>query len=220
MLFRSRTYDGSAGHDIYSWLLTKTKVVEPSSSAPPLAPGRSIMLDLGDPALAAPGAWSSLSDASGGTLRELGDDLGDATRTSARVHDAFTGFNPNGSTQPVPGYPVEATQDTFWTGSFGGHVDALAESGGITFEGLDPSATYTLTLFASRTGDDNGNGRLTRYAVYGVNRDLEVSDNTTDTVTFSGVRPDSSGALELDVTVSPAGTSRFAYLGAAVLTRD
>ncbi len=83
-----------------------------------------------------------------------------------------------------------------------------------------PPGTYRVVLFASRTGDDSGIGRLTRYTIDGAEQDLEVSDNTSNRVTFSGVSPDADGNLEIAVEVSPDGTGRFGYIGVAIVTRE
>ena len=82
-----------------------------------------------------------------------------------------------------------------------------------------PPGSYTLHLYASRSGDDSGNFRLTRYTVAGVAQDLEVSDNTSTRIEYV-VAPDADGSVSIDVQVSPEGTSRFAYLGVVEITRD
>ena len=45
------------------------------------------------------------------------------------------------------------------------------------------------------------------------------ADNRGALARFSDVEPGDDGAVVLDVEVSPAGSSRFAYLGALILSR-
>ena len=107
-----------------------------------------------------------------------------------------------------------------YCGSFDGHAEGLAAPGQVTVRDLDPEARYQVRAFASRTGTDGGNGRLTRYSVSGgAFQDLEVADNVNAVATFSDVAPDGDGDLVIDVAVSPEGSSRFCYLGVLELTR-
>jgi hypothetical protein len=84
---------------------------------------------------------------------------------------------------------------------------------------IEEAGEYDLELFASRDGNDSGNGRLTRYAIEDRTLDLDVADNRDRTVTFDAVRPDGTGAIAIEVTVSPEGMARFAYAGSLVVTR-
>lgn len=188
------------------------------SSEPALEAGQTILVDLGDATTQSPSPWNNLTyDA--GRIDNAADTRGTVTRVDFSVTDNFAGANPNGLTDNQLGYPGEATRDTFWIGSFDGHTAALSTAGQVTLRHLDPEATYALKLFAARSGDDSGRGRLTRFIVNGQTQDLEVADNTANTADFLDVSPDALGQITIDVRVSPEGGSRFGYLGAIQLTR-
>lgn len=53
----------------------------------------------------------------------------------------------------------------------------------------------------------------------GQTRDLEASDNVGQTAAVMNVSADAQGRLVIEVTPSPAGSSRFAYLGVIDLKR-
>jgi predicted esterase len=212
----TRTYNGSAGHDIYTWLLSKQKAPPP----PTLAPGRSVRIDLGANTRTTPAPWNNLTGhTAGATANRLTDEQGTATSVSVTVTQSFEGTNQDGAMSNQVGFPTTAGSDTLWTGSFDGHMQALSKKGVVQISGLEPGARYDLTLFASRTGNDSGAGRLTRYTVAGQTRDLEVSDNTAQAVALTNIMADAQGRLTIEVAPSPAGSSRFAYLGVIDLKR-
>jgi len=208
------TYDLSAGHDIYSWFLGKVnlEIVDPS----PLEVGRSIQVDLGVSSGSTPEPWNNLTSTSGGINLAL-DDQSTKTTISFSIIDAFNSTNQDGIGTNDLGLPETVTADSFWVGSFDGHKAGLLESATVTVSGLDPQATYDLELFASRSGDDSGRFRLTRYTVNGNSLDLEVSDNTTNTIVFENLTGQET--IDLHVNLSPDGTGRFAYLGGLILQR-
>jgi len=209
-----RTYDLSEGHDIYSWFLSKQNL--DIATPVPLATGRSIWVDLGVSGGATPSPWNNLTSVGDG-LSNASDDQSAVTDVNVVITDAFTGTNQNGIGLNGLGYPESVTADNFWVGSFDGHTEALLDSATVTISGLEPQATYSLEVFASRTGDDGGRFRLTRYTIDGDFQDLEVSDNTSNSVIFQNLTGETE--INLQVTVSPDGTGRFAYLGGLVLTR-
>ncbi|MEO0601496.1 MAG: hypothetical protein AAF211_08675 [Myxococcota bacterium] len=186
----------------------------PPFESPTFPVGRTIELDLGT--LPTPGT-NVLEDCTAGSAT-LVDTTGTATGVSVAIIQSFTGSNEAGLPDNLLGWPETVSRDVCWVGSFDGHDAARLETATVALRGLD-TGTYDLTLFASRSGDDGGIGRLTRYTVDGVSTDLEVSDNVADTVTLE-VSPDASGTIALDVAVSPDGAARFGYLGALVLTRS
>ncbi|MEM6926176.1 MAG: hypothetical protein AAF602_04570 [Myxococcota bacterium] len=185
----------------------------PPFESPTFPVGSTIELDLGT--LPTPGT-NVLEDCAAGTAT-LVDHTGTATGVSVAITQPFTGSNEAGLPDNLLGWPETVSRDVCWVGSFDGHDAARLETATVALRGLEPG-TYDVTLFASRSGDDGGSGRLTRYTIDGVSTDLEVSDNLADTVTLQ-VSPDPSGEIQLDVAVSPDGTARFGYLGALVLHR-
>ncbi len=214
----TQTYDlnnsNSDGHDIYEWFLSHRNehVVVPVE----FETGRSIFVDFGgaDDTTAPP--WNNITSTAGARHNAL-DDLERHTTVGFTVVDAFNGVNSNGSPSNDIGFPDSVGVDNLWLGSHDGHQAALLESAVVQISGLSPNTTYELELFASRTGNDGGNGRLTRYTLNGQHQDLEVSDNTANSIVFSVL---SNGTeIDLNIAVSPDGTARYAYLGALVLTR-
>lgn len=89
----TRTYDGSAGHDIYTWLLSKQKAPPPAT----LAAGRSIRIDLGADTRATAAPWNNLTGhTAGSAASRLTDDQGAATGVSVSVTQSFEGANQEG----------------------------------------------------------------------------------------------------------------------------
>jgi hypothetical protein len=184
----------------------------------PPAPGASIQIDFGSTSLATAGNWNNLTDSINGNKVNLIDDTGTVTAVDVAVTDGFVGVNSVGIAGNTLGYPGNTTLDNFWTGSFDGHAEALNRPAEVTITGLDPNGEYDVSLFASRTGTDSGNGRLTRYTVGGQFKDLEAADNADTEVVFEGVSPAMDGSLTIGVVASSAGTSRFGYLSLLKIT--
>ena len=133
---------------------------------------------------------------------------------------AFSGDQEGGSSANDLGYPAGGSRDSFWVGSCEGHDAARSLAPARVTLWNVPEGSYEVALFASRDGDDEGRGRLTRYRVGGATQDLAVSDNRGVQAIFTGVRPDADGKITIEVSVSPAGGARFAYLGAVELRRE
>ncbi len=178
-----------------------------------LANGDSVRIDFGT---ATSSGWTNHTDIASSTSPMVSE--GGATVDVRVTTSGFNGVQLGGSMTNTLGYPGTASSDTFWVGSFDGHDAALTLTGVVELSGLAPG-NYMVEVFASRDGDDTGIGRLTRYRLDTRTQDLEVSDNTSRSVTLSPVRPDASGRLRLEVTVSPSGTGRFGYIGTLILTR-
>jgi predicted esterase len=213
-----RTYDlnhsQSDGHDIYQWFLSKKNldIVVPIE----LAVNRSVSVDVGASSGSTTNPWNNLTNINGST-GQLMDDQASFTTVQMTITDGFNGTNQNGIGTNAFGVPETVTADNFWVGSFDGHAEALLESAVVSISGLDQTAVYRLELYASRSGNDGGNGRLTRYEINGLTQDLEVSDNTTESIVFDNIS--GTEVVDLSVRVSPDGTGRFAYLGGIQLLR-
>lgn len=184
----------------------------------PLATGQRVEIDFGGQSRQSPPNWNNIYPERQ-TIANLVTSTGIKTTTGISVTQSFAGANLEGLTNNGLQWPGEASSDTFWVGSFDGHQQALAKKGQVTLTGLNPQGFYTLRLFASRTGNDNGNGRLTRYVVASQTQDVEISDNTTNVALFERIKPDANGRIDVVVSPSPSGSSRFAYLGALSIQR-
>jgi hypothetical protein len=184
-----------------------------------LTRGETVRIDFGDRITSEIG-WNNLDDATSGALGNLVTTEGESSTVDIAVTDNFGGVNNAGIGANGLGYPATASEDSLFAGSFDDHADGLLHPGEVTISGLDPQARYRAEIFASRSGSDNGRGRLTRFVVGGTFQDLEVSDNTDVYVTYLDLIPSSQGEIAIEVAVSPDGTSRFAYIGVLHLTRQ
>lgn len=184
----------------------------PALGDPVFPVGQAVRIDVGPTAA----DWPALTSASD-SVGPLTTDDGEST-TAGGSSAAFDGTQTGGLGENDFGWPADVSADSLWVGSFDGHDAALGRSATLRFRGL-PAGTYELVLYASRTGDDAGNGRLTRFTVGSETRDLDPVDNTGRTATFDALSPDALGELSVAIAVSPDGGARFGYLGAAVLTR-
>jgi hypothetical protein len=197
----------------------QTQLGGPLGQSIGLQPGQEVRVDLGSQITTEVG-WNNMSEPVGGSLYNAVDADGESTSVDVVVTDGFVGANDQGLGANDLGWPADASGDTFWTGSFDGHSAALDQPGQLTIRGLDPQQTYTVGLFASRSGDDTGRGRLTRYTIDGRTQDLEVSDNTSTTVEFASVTPTAQGEVVIEVLASPAGAARFGYVGVLDITGE
>lgn len=179
----------------------------------PMPVGDEARVDLG-PLMVAGWPWLPATDSTIGPLTSLGGVTGSALVTAW----GFSGVQEGGRGDNALGLPPEVSRDTLWVGTFDGHAAALGLEARVVLRGLGPGS-YRIALFASRTGDDGGRGRLTRYRVGGEEIDLEVSDNVDGRAVFDRVSPDARGEIVIRAGVSPAGGARFAYLGAIEITR-
>src|SRR5690606_5585587 len=133
------------------------------------------------------------------------------------VAAGFSGSNAGGTNTATTDIPAEARRDNFYVS--GG---ASPKTGRLQFLGLDPAATYHLTLFASRAG--TGNTRVSRYTIApdGPAAHLDAADNIAQTVTLADLVAQSDGSLTLEVSPHDAdGTVQdFAYLSHLTLTEE
>jgi hypothetical protein len=196
---------------------TGVKGVPPPGAVKKMSVGAKVKIDLGTTQTTAPG-WNNVLSVSG-SLTDAQTSTGQPTSVDVAITDAFSGTNGVGVAANALGWPATVSMDTLWAGSFSGHSAALAAPAQLELRDL-PVGSYTLEVFASRTGKDGNMDRLGRYTVGGGTwKDLDAADNTSQKAVFANQTVDSGGKLILDVAVSPAGTARFAYLGALVLTR-
>ncbi len=138
-----------------------------------------------------------------------------ATDITLQMVSRFNGANENGTTTGNSQYPVTATRDSLF-----GNTELFSGLENLTpilkLTGLSPSATYTVTFYASRTGvTDN---RETRYTVTGATettRDLNVANNITNSVSVSAVAPDANGEITIALAPGPNNNNanHFVYLG-------
>lgn len=178
--------------------------------------GATVRIDFGTTSTTTSG-WNNLTSVRG-SLTDARTTAGKRTSVDVAITDGFSGTNGQGVAANTLGWPGSVSSDTLWAGSFSGHTAALGQPAKLELREL-PAGSYTLELFASRAGKDGSLDRLTRYTVGTAYRDLDATDNTGRKAVFAKQTVGSAGKLAVAVAVSPAGTARFAYLGALVLKR-
>lgn len=182
----------------------------PGLGTPVFPVGATVRIDAGPtPA----DGWAQLD--SGGSTSLLESEEG-AMTTAQAFASAFDGVQTGGLSDNAFGWPADVSSDSLWVGTFDGHEQALARKAQVSIRGL-VNGRYQLRVFASRSGDDEGNGRLSRYRVGEATVDLEASDNTSNQAALDVIVSDNT--LTLEVQVSPEGGARFAYVGVIELER-
>jgi len=211
-----------------------TVLQERHPTAVPPASGSYLRVDLGptnpddgDPAPAVDGFgihWNAWHGIDGETQILAGEALRGLRTTDGTSTDVVLtiagGFRSNGKLNGGLGAPSgkelgtmavpEATVDFFYTGD-------PDDPGGITLSGLDPSASHTLRLFASRADAER---RVSRYVVHGAGVDqttLVTSGSGSDggdanvgtVAVLTGLVPDAWGRLHVDVQIAEGS---YAYL--------
>lgn len=149
-----------------------------------------------------------------GILEGLVTDDGNFTALGLQMVSRFNGENLNGTLSPSQ-YPVSATQDSLY-----GNTEEFNGLSNITpifkIYGLDSSATYSFTFYASRLGV--GDNRETIYTVTGAAEStaaLNVANNQNNTASVTNVAPDAAGEITIALTPGPNNNNanHFTYLG-------
>lgn len=203
-----------------------------------LASGTRVLVDLG-PSEEGHGApttspdafgqhWNSWHPIPGETLMNAGEhiDLIDVTGAPTGLRLVFAsanhfarGVSHGGLLEPDPdllgslAVPT-ATQDYIYTTETG---TVVGSRGSLTLEGLDPTRSYMLRIFASRA---DSTAASTRFSVSGaaepavavVDTSGAGNGNDSQIVAFSGLSPDSSGRLHLDFEPATRELGGSAYL--------
>ncbi len=173
---------------------------------------RHIMIDLGSDAATTSGNWNNGINGrvTGTNIANLKDDEGKdtgfnfliATPADGNYEDDpnSPGVNPRGCTKC--GYPSTATKDSYFAhGATPGHY---------RLTGLDNNKVYDITLFASRMV--TGSSSISRVGVYQigtVSKTLNAKNNISQTITFSGIEPQSG---EISLSFRADVPNGFGYL--------
>lgn len=164
--------------------------------------------------------WNNVTDGlgavEGNTLANLVTTNNTPTDISILIVSRFNGSNDSGTQTGNTNYPPTATRDSLFgnTGAFGAGENIFPV---FKLTGLAAGTTYTLNLYASRTGvTDN---RETRYTVTGATeeiRDLNVANNITNRATVTALAADANGEITIALTPGPNNNNPntfFTYLG-------
>ncbi len=209
----------------YAWLFRQTNDnrQEPPPPAEKVRKGSRFLFDFGNAsATTSPDSnglhWNSFVNVTGAGKQSTKsvDSTGDQQALSLSILDPFSGGQTGGIDNNTL-YPGTAQVDTWWSGN---NDDNLAkdEQAEILLEGFPENAYCDLTFFASRTGNDGGRNRVSRYTIGGQFVDLDATDNTSNTATLTDVYTGPEGEILIKVHVSPDSSSRYAYIGVLDLT--
>lgn len=193
-------------------------------------PVREIQIDFGhtsNPSAALFVGWNDVTVSNQGVPILLLDDSGAPTGVTLSFSGAGFGRAETGGVQmPAPGsalaqlgWPSSATSDALYSGATPVTSEVV-----LTLSGLDPAATFDLTLLASVLGDPADPEELaTLYSVTGADSSsvvLEPRDNSAFVARLRGLRPDQNAELTLVTRAARTNTrpTRDFYLGALRLT--
>jgi hypothetical protein len=169
--------------------------------------------------------WNNVTGAIGqsdaGQLSSLVTTQNLVTSIGLSMISRFNGVNDNG-TLSNPAYPTDATRDSLFgnTETFSGLSNIFPA---FKLTGLNPSRSYGLTFYASRTGvSDN---RETLYLITGAATNtatLNAANNVTNRAVVSGVRPSALGEIAINLMPGPNNNNgmHFTYLGILALTPE
>jgi len=150
----------------------------------------------------------------------LVDPEGAATGITLNQVDSFSSFNGNGTGVVIGNFPAEVTGDSLYGNAvtFSGLNSPFAT---LSFTGLDPDLEYSFEFVGTRSSVSDV--RTTAFKLTGLNSDsgvLDAANNTTETILLSGIIPDGSGQIVLDVRAADSNTNSygFYYLGGAIIT--
>ncbi len=109
-------------------------------------------------------------------------------------------------------YPDNVIRDYFWCGNYG-----APDSVSANIKGLDTSARYNVTLFGSSKWNGVANNGTTVYTINSVPKSLYVDSNYLNTVSFNGIKPNSSGIIQFRISKGPFAP--YALVNAVVLEK-
>lgn len=161
--------------------------------------------------------WNNFTGTVGQTDDGIFEDIistaGESSQLYIEMLSRFNGVNQSGTSDSNV-YPESATSDSLFGNveEFGGMSDVLPS---FIIGGLDASQDYDITFYGSRLAGDN---RETAYALTGSNSDevfLNVAGNISEKTTASGMKPNASGEIIMDLTPGPNNdnANHFIYLG-------
>jgi len=161
--------------------------------------------------------WNTLSNQQNGQIDNLFAMNGFETEIDLEVSDDFRGMNTNGTTEADPAldFPSFASGDSFFGNTLEWN-DGIQETAGVTISDLNPSISYDLDLFASRSASDN---RETQYHIIAGNVDtmlfLNASSNLNGVAALQNILPTSDGKIVIDLSAGQNNDNEFGfyYLG-------
>ncbi|MBK6266512.1 fibronectin type III domain-containing protein [Marivirga sp. S37H4] len=77
----------------------------------------------------------------------------------------------------------------------------------VVLQNLNPGLSYDLTMFAGVATEDASLYAQTRFTINSTIKDLNPVNNTSETVTYSNIKPNSNGQIDIGITRNGNGTS-------------
>ncbi len=172
-------------------------------------------------------SWNTVQPTGGFSIADLVDSAGNSTGLGVTVSDQFKGTNSSGPTAPA-GSGME-----FWQGANDSLYLARNNAqppnevtGGITFTGLDPNATYDIKML----GAHNNLTLSARYlsitvtgeSVTNLPEYLTTTHNGSNTISALDIVPSETGTIVIDFAFGPstAAGDSFVYINAIKLTAN
>jgi|GEM_PF-481990 len=194
--------DSYGGITSQSFAVTINSVVVPPSFV-------STYVNFGDNSHTAPSPWNNTGYNVGtGTTFTLKDSTATPSNNiTMTLNSAFNAPSSGSTTGNNSGiYP-----DVVMSSSFS---YSNTDSAKITFSGLNTSKLYNFTIFSSWANP--WSGAITNFGMGNTNLALDGKNNTTKTVSFIGLSPNSAGTITLRMT-KDAANAASAYLNALVI---
>ncbi|MEM9856971.1 MAG: fibronectin type III domain-containing protein [Bacteroidota bacterium] len=166
------------------------------------------LIDLGNPSIPTSGNWNNVTveQSSGVTISDLIDTEGVSSSIGLEVvteadngYGNGVGYNSVGYDGAALGYPATANSDSYF---------AYGPGGIYKLTGLDPTKGYDIKIFGSRVASDGR--RVGTYRINGVTQTLDAENNSTTTITFAEVLPDTNNEIILEFGVQIG--SNFGYI--------
>lgn len=174
-----------------------------------------VNLDFGN-TVAGNTGWNVLANAQTGRVNNLINTAGGRSGIYAWVHDSFEGDFSTGEGN-VNGLTNGVSRDGF----YGSGTNVSNPTGGITLGGLSPYKKYTLSFFASTTGNaDNRESRITVQGQTLSEQSVNASSNTSQFLVFNDIKANSGGLISITVSAGENNNSggRLFYLNALQAT--
>lgn len=155
--------------------------------------------------------WNNVTSEEGTDIVQLVDTSGNSTSLTIRSDREAWPYSTAG-TQSSSIYPSNAARDTIYITSTGLNTSPTGYT--FTIGGLNPSATYDIRIYASRTGVSD-----VRTADFVANGSVPIShdasNNVDDFDVLEDISPDGSDEIVVEMSLGTGNTSSddFGYLG-------
>lgn len=170
--------------------------------------------------------WNYLiSYSKGNALFNLTDSDGKETGIVIEVYEGFAGVNTSGptTTTTLMNMPSDVSRDCFWSDALGTFSSVARPRSGFRLSNMNKDATYKFSFFASRMS--SADNRETLFTVNGTTQAtavLNASNNSSNIVTVSNIRPTQEGTISIKAEPGPNNNNvhKFYYINALQIQDD